>query len=328
MSKNSTKYISVFVPTYNGEDFLAELIEAVLTQQLPTGYKLDFLIIDSGSSDKTLEILDAYKSHLTIEQIPNTEFSHGGTRDKAARMAKGDFLLLLSQDATPMHERWLINMIEPFFISDRVGCVFGRQIPRRNVSATIKREVVTAFGSLGAPESIVFHRPDSLVDGKPINTLNTFFSDANSAARRKLLVGEVPFRQVAYAEDQALAEDMQKAGYLKVYAPQGEVWHSNMYTARQYFKRKFDEFTGLQESLGKTFTPSRRSLLLGWIRPTFMDWKFIYSDADYRLQSKIKWAVLAPAYNIANSAGLYYGAKHINDMSKRSKISLEADKKK
>jgi len=326
MSKTSTsKYISVFIPTFNGERYLAECIEAVLGQELPKGYDLEFLITDSGSKDSTLDIIHAYKDKIKLTTIPNSEFSHGVTRSKAAHVAKGEFVLFLTQDATPAHNRWLINMIEPFFLSNKVGCVFGRQTPRAHAAPTIKREVYGAFGSAGTPDSITINRQLSLVDFKEVSKLNTFFSDANSAAKRSLLIGDVPFRNVHYAEDQALAEDMQNKGYLKAYAPQGEVLHSNDYTATEYRRRKFDEYIGLYKSLGVTFKPSNKNLLLGWIRPTIKDYKFIIKDASYGPKLKIKWLVLSPAYNYGNCAGKYYAAKNYKNDSEITKHSLESE---
>lgn len=318
-----SKFVSVFIPTFNGEKYLRECIDAILAQQLPEGYGLEVLVIDSGSSDGTVKILESFGDKISLSHIPNKEFSHGRTRDKAARMAKGEFILFLSQDATPAHDRWLISMVEPFFISEKVGCVFGAQVPRGDAAATIKHEVSKAFNALGTRDSIVIHRHNSLVDGVATNAPNTFFSDANSAVRRSLLVGEVPFRPVNYAEDQALAEDMQKAGYLKAYAPQGEVHHSNEYTAKQYFHRKFDETIGLQEALGLKLQPSLKNLVFGWIRPTYYDWRFIARDKEYGTKQKLYSYLTVPAYNIACQAGQYYGIKNLRDKAKREKMSLE-----
>lgn len=323
MSNQSHKYITVFIPVFNGEKYLGECIEAILNQELPKDYQLELLIIDSGSKDRSLKIIDAYKNRVTLLQIPNSEFSHGGTRDKAARLAKGEFVLFLSQDATPTDYRWLINMIEPFFLSDKVGCTYGRQIPRPNAAATIKREVSQVFNSQGAPDSIVIRRNRSLVDSRKTNPLNSFFSDVNSASRKDLLIGKVPYRHIHYAEDQALATDMQQAGYVIAYSPLGAVWHSNEYTAREYYRRKFDEFIGLQDSLQTKMLPSFRSLLLGWIRPTLHDWAFIRYDREYSLHSKIVWSIEAPFYNIAEKAGRYKAAKYFSNQSVRNKISLE-----
>lgn len=326
MSKSS-KYISVFIPTYNGEKYLSECLEAILHQELPDGYKLEVLVTDSGSKDSSVEILSKYAGKIHFDQIPNSEFGHGKTRQRAAEKAKGEFMLFLSQDATPSHYRWLINMIEPFFIDEKVGCVFGRQHARPDAVPTIKREVNGVFGAICSDDSVVIHRANSLVDQKETNPVNTFFSDVNSAARRELLVGKIPFRDLPYAEDQALAEDMQKHGYLKAYAPLGSVWHSNEYTSKEFQKRKFDEYIGLQESVNYVLKPSVKSLLLGWIRPTITDMKFIRRDNDYRKRLKLKYALSAPLYNFYAGLGKYQAAKYINDPARRQQISLEASRK-
>ena len=182
-------------------------------------------------------------------------------------------------------------MIEPFFVSDKVGCVFGRQIPRTDAVPTIKREVATVFGQLGAPDSITLHREKSLVDGVKMNTLNTFFSDVNSAIKKEY-VKTIPFRDLKYSEDQALAEDMQNAGFLKAYSVQGSVFHSNEYTIKEFYSRKFDEYIGLQESVKYKISPSLKKLLLGWIRPTLSDWNWIKRDGDYSKKRKIKYGKL------------------------------------
>lgn len=320
------KYITVFIPTYNGEKYIAELIEAVLDQQLPKGYRLELLITDSGSRDKTVEIIKHYRHQLTLREIPNYQYGHGKTRQQAAEDAKGDYILFLSQDATPSHDRWLLNMIEPFFISDKVGCVYGRQIPRPKAIPSIKREVATVFAGLGMPDAITLSRVNSLVDGKEMNALNSFFSDVNSAIRKDL-VKTIPFRNLNYAEDQALARDMQQAGYLKAYAPAGSVWHSNEYTPLEFRMRKFDEYTGLIDSINYQLPASVKSLLLGWIKPSFTDWRFTIRDGDYSVKRKLAYLPLVAAYNINASIGKYQAAKYHTDTVKRQQLSLEATRK-
>lgn len=322
MLKTSNKFISVFIPTYNGEEYIAESIDSILDQKLPNGYDLELIIIDSGSRDKTVDIIRGYGSKINFLEIPNSEFGHGKTRQRAAEIAKGEYILFLSQDATPHNNRWIINMIEPFSISDKVGCVFGRQIPRPFSVPTIKREVATVFGGIGAPDSIIIHRAKSLVDSVQTNELNSFFSDVNSAVRKDL-INIIPFRDVKYAEDQALAEDMQNAGYLKAYTPIGAVWHSNEYTAREYYHRKFDEYLGLQESTKTKLHKSLKSLLFGWIRPTIADWKFIKHDGEYNKRAKIKFAISVPLYNFYMQLGKYNAIKYLDNPEKRSQISLE-----
>jgi rhamnosyltransferase len=327
MSKSSNKYISVFIPTYNGDKYITEILDAILKQQLPDGYKLEILVTDSGSADKTVEIIqNNYSDEVNLDQIPNNEFGHGKTRQRAAERAKGEIVMFLSQDATPTSSLWLINMLEPFFVSPLVSCTFGRQIPRPTAPVTIKREVATVFGSLGSPDAITLHRHRSLVNGSKMNEINTFFSDVNSAVRRKQLL-RVPFRDVKYAEDQALAEDMQNAGLLKAYSVAGSVWHSNEYTIGEYRKRKFDEFVGLQNSVNYVIKAPLKTLLLGWLRPTLADWKFMRYDSEYSRKRKLLNLFLSPCYNIANVAGRYDAYKYGDNPSKHHRYSLETSRK-
>jgi rhamnosyltransferase len=60
----------------------------------------------------------------------------------------------------------------------------------------------------------------------------------------------VPFRDVAYAEDRALAVDMLRAGYAKAYVPGAPVLHSHDYPPFAYLRRCFDEWQGLHEVYG------------------------------------------------------------------------------
>ncbi len=325
-SKEQT-IVSVFIPVYNGEKYLRESIEMILRQELPAGWTLELLITDSGSKDSGVSIVESFDDpRIVFDTIPNTEFGHGKTRDRAARRAHGKYIVFITQDATPATSRWLINMIEPFYLSDQVGCVFGRQIPRPYSVPTIKREVASVFGGLGASDAITIHRDKSLIDGVVTNPLNTFFSDANSAVRCDLLVGEVPFRDLPYAEDQALAEDMQKMGYLKAYSALGAVLHSNEYSPSEYYHRKFDEYTALK-SLGIADTSSLKSLLMGWIRPTIADYKFIRVDSEYNRRAKIKFLLISPAYNFCLQLGKYQALKYFGNASKAKKLSLESREK-
>lgn len=320
------KYISVFIPTFNGDKYIGSLIDSLLVQDLPKGYDLEIVIIDSGSSDSTVDIIKKYGDKINLTQIANTDYGHGKTRQQGVEIAKGEYILILSQDATPAHERWVKNMIEPFFISDKVGCVFGRQIPRPDAVPTIKREILSVFGQFGPPDSITLSREHSLVDGASMNSLNTFFSDVNSAIRKDLN-SIVPFRDVAYAEDQALAEDMQNAGFLKAYSVQGTVVHSNEYSVKEYYSRKFDEFIGLQESVNYKLVPSRKSLYLGWVRPTIDDLKFIRRDGEYSKKRKVRYALLSIGYNYMAGKGRYDAARFYKNKTKREQISLEAQRR-
>lgn len=316
------KCITVFIPVYNGDPNLEECIRAVLSQEIPAGYDLEFMITDTGSKDKSVEIIKSFGDKVIFDEIPNSEFGHGKTRQRAVERAHGEYILFLSQDATPASTRWLIDMIEPFKISDSVGCVFGRQIPRAFAAPTLKREVADVFYSFGPTNAVVVHNKRSLVDNALFDNFNYFMSDVNSAIRKDLNK-EIPFRDVAYAEDQALAEDMMTAGYLKAYSARGAVYHTNEYTYSEYYHRKFDEYLGLQNSTNHTVTMGLKEYTLGWVRPTIRDWKFTLHDGEYNKRAKIKFFVYSVFYNINEKRAKWDAIRYKNDHEQTAKRSLE-----
>lgn len=50
--------ISIILPVYNGEDFIEECIESILFQSFPD---FELIIIDDGSIDNTLFLIEKYK---------------------------------------------------------------------------------------------------------------------------------------------------------------------------------------------------------------------------------------------------------------------------
>lgn len=315
--------VTVAILTYNGAEFLDSLLHAALNQK--TKYSYEILVIDSGSSDATLEIV-AKHPKVRLHQIPNTEFGHGRTRNLAMQLSESEFVAFLTQDAVPSHDQWLEYLIEPFSISDKIGCVLGKQIPRPTCFATLKREVRVVFDSFGPDGCIGLHRKTDLTDSLGITM--TFLSDVNSAMRRSIVGGEVPFRDVSYAEDQAMGIDMLNAGYYKAYAPLGSVYHSHDYPLGKYFKRKFDESVGLRKSTGYVPQASVKELTLGTLKATIKDYQFIANDRDYSWKRKLHAYALAPCYNFANRWAMRRAASSKLTAEDEAKMSLEANARK
>jgi rhamnosyltransferase len=322
ISRTMKDAVTVAIPTFNGEEFLDELIKRVFSQH--TKREVEVLVIDSGSTDATLEIIEKYPK-VRLHQIPNTEFGHGKTRNLAVDMAKGEYILFLTQDAVPASPYWLESMVEPFELSDKVGCVVGKQIPHANAPATIKREVSIVFKGLGPDDSISLQRKNDIT--AELNLVNTFMSDTNSAVRKDLH-SKIPFRDVNYAEDQGLGIDMLDAGYYKAYAPLGAVDHSHDYGAREYFKRKFDEYVGLRKTTGYVATAGYKELCWGSAKATMQDWIFILRDKQYSFAQKIKNLIKSPFYNIGLRLAIRSAHNRKVSNKMQEKFSLESQTRK
>lgn len=316
---------TVIIPAYNGRDYLRSLLVAVFNQKLAE--KFEVLIIDSGSTDGTLNIIKDFPK-VRLHRIPNSEFGHGKTRNLAAEMAKGEFLVYLSQDAVPSHNRWLEFMLEPFMLSNKVFCVFGKQIPRAHCDAVTKREVSGVFNSLGPDHSIMINRKFSLFSGQYTDEYLTFFSDVNSAVRKDYILKKIPYRDVTYSEDQLLGQDVLEQGYLKAYAPKGSVYHSNEYSLRNYYRRKFDEYLGMYDSLGVLPGGGRLAHIKRWLYDSLRDIPFIIKDNDYSPNEKLRYLATSWLRNYYRQRASLMVMDEQARETGRSRLSLEAQAKK
>lgn len=61
-------FVSVILPVYNGQAFIADAIESILNQNFPT---LELIVIDDGSTDRTAAIVSRYQTRLRYLYQPN-----------------------------------------------------------------------------------------------------------------------------------------------------------------------------------------------------------------------------------------------------------------
>ena len=240
--------VTVAIPVLNGARYLEEVLGAVRSQALPDGVELEILVVDSSSSDGSLSIAERFGAR--IHQIPKGEFSHGGTRNLAMKIANGDHVAFITQDATPADDRWLASLLAGFQKGDDVALVFGPHIPRPDASHMIKSEMERHFALW--PDGDVQRLDRSaqgLLDYRAYPGKISFFSDVNGCVARWAWE-QIPYREVPYAEDQLIGREMIEAGFAKVYTADAAVFHSHDYPPAQFLRRYFDEFRAMREVLG------------------------------------------------------------------------------
>lgn len=319
---------TVFIPTYNGEKYLADIFDAIFAQK--TDFTFDVLVIDSGSKDGTLAIVRGYieKHHnLTLHQIPNSEYGHGKTRNLAAQMAQGDIVVYLSHDAIPAHDRWLYEMVRPFEINQDIVGVMGKQIPRPWCIPMLKSEIKGVFSNFGPDFGTVLFYKDTFVQDQGTYDAISFYSDANSAAKREYITGKLPYKDVSYAEDQLFGRDVIDAGHYKAYAPRGSVVHSNDLTLKEYKHRMFDETLGLRKIGLPVAVPSKKLILKMVVRGILRDTRNILRDHEYSTKRKVYWLAINPLFHIEKWRGVRAAA--LADLHDKAVLdySLEAKRK-
>ena len=89
--------ISIITATYNSETTIADTINSVLSQDYSD---IEYLVIDGGSSDATLDIVKANASRFGGRLRWISENDHGiyDAMNKGIRMATGDIVGILNSD--------------------------------------------------------------------------------------------------------------------------------------------------------------------------------------------------------------------------------------
>ena len=88
--------ISVVTPVYNGEKYIEACIQSVISQAFP---ELEHIIIDGGSTDRTVEIVRRYADQYPhIRWISEKDRGQSHAMNKGIAMARGDILGILNVD--------------------------------------------------------------------------------------------------------------------------------------------------------------------------------------------------------------------------------------
>ena len=243
--------MSILIPTKNGARDLAACLTAVCSQKGIGAFEI--IIIDSCSTDGTLEIVRRYP--LRLEQIPPDAFHHARTRNYAASLASGEFLVFLSQDAVPASETWLATLMKGFQ-DPSVGAVYGRQLPRAESGLERRSTFAAMYGA-----TRIVKRP---IDGASLGHKYYHFSNANSAIRRKVWEATRFPEDLKVFEDVGIAKRILDSGWSIVYEPEAAVFHSHDFPLDLLFKRYFD-IGVVYQRLGIWNNRSRASLWRdGW----------------------------------------------------------------
>ncbi|EPD59552.1 glycosyltransferase family 2 protein [Faecalimonas umbilicata] len=88
--------VSVIVPIYNAEEYLAQCIESVLAQTLK---EIELILIDDGSTDESLKICNAYsETDNRIQVFSNRNVGQGLERNFGVKKATGEYISFLDSD--------------------------------------------------------------------------------------------------------------------------------------------------------------------------------------------------------------------------------------
>ncbi len=281
--------VSIIILTKNAGEQFSDTLNAIYSQKHK--YSVDVIIIDSGSTDETLQIAKKFKTK--IYEIDPKEFGHGKTRNYGATLAKGTYLIYLTQDALPQGTKWLEKLLKPFSVEQVVG-VYARQVPKPDASPLEQFFLLQRY-----PDKA--HQKQFQKILGPLKLEDIFFSDVCSAIRKKILL-QYPFdEELIISEDQQWAKDVLLEGYSLAYQPEAIVVHSHNYDLKTVFRRFFDS--------GVSFEQMKKK---GDFQPTFTKNGVNELKTQVHYMRKNGFTALIPyalIYNCVKFLGLRFGMK-------------------
>ena len=271
--------VSVILRVKNEGQTLESVLQALLAQDYPS--TIEPVIVDSGSTDNTLDI--AHKYQCKVINLKSEEFTFGKALNMGYREAGGEIFVNLSGHSIPLDTHFLKKLIEPYK-DPLVMATFGRHVPLTEACPSEARDLESWY-------------PDQWLD------VPERFSNGN-ASLRKSAWEKIPFdEQVTGSEDIIWAKQIIASGYKIVYVPEAGVYHSHQSSLKYAFERRFRE----TKALVKDGQPYVMSFM------HFMKWTLSQTKADLAFAKQkhygARWYFHIPLYRFFQGYGIYTGAR-------------------
>ncbi len=277
---------SIIVLTKNAGEGWESLLQRLFSQKSNSEYEV--IVIDSGSTDATVEIARRYPVRLVT--IPPEECHHGRTRNLGAGLARGEILVYITQDALPLRDDWLQRLLDNF-ADPSVAMVCGRQIPWQHTKPPEKFFYLYNFPDFKI--RITAHDPDYYHD-------NLFISDVNSALRKDIWQQFRFSDKIIVAEDKELAARLLAAGWTIIYEAAAPVYHAHELSLKEAFDRFF--LYGIALAQGSGGLPRSRNWLAHRLVHVIQEMKFVLSQNRWWY-----WLPYSIAYELSKLLGIACG---------------------
>lgn len=169
--------VSIITPSYNQGHYLEETIFSILGQDYPN---IEYIIVDGGSSDESVEIISKHQDHLAW-WVSEKDKGHADALNKGFAHASGEILAWLNSDDTYLPGA-VSEAVEFLMSHPEVGMVYGdanlidgegKVIGRFATRQTDYRRMLRGFVHI--PQATTFFRADLWHRVGPLD-LSLFFA--------------------------------------------------------------------------------------------------------------------------------------------------------
>jgi len=199
--------VSVLIRCKNEEQDIGACLQSVFSQKHPS---LEVVVVDSGSTDKTLEIIKNFP--VRLYQIPPEHFTFGYSLNYGIEKCRGEYVAVLSAHALPASDTWLIDIVRPLEKRTCIAATVGTELPKPNCNIYDKHFLIEHYRNapLKIPATALMH-----------------FGNANSCIRKSV------WKRICFDEALSGAEDwdwqvkVEKLGFHFELAKDAASYHSH-----------------------------------------------------------------------------------------------------
>lgn len=215
----STPSLSVLIPAFNAERYLAEAIESVLAQ-VPADAEV--VVVDDGSTDRTAEVADRFAPSVRVVRMP-----HGGiTVAINAGMAEARAPIVASVDAD---DRWLPGKMEKqlgaLAADSALDAVFG--FVRQFASPDLSAADAARFAFSGEPmpglirgamviRRAAFDRVGPMDAGLTVGEFISWYARAVDAGLKMKMLPDLVYERRIHGANTVIRERDAQSDYLRI----------------------------------------------------------------------------------------------------------------
>ncbi|NNC37511.1 MAG: glycosyltransferase [Hyphomonadaceae bacterium] len=275
----------------NEDKWFESSLQALHEQNLGS-MTMEVVLVDSGSTDRTLEIAAKYNCRIT--HIKKSDFSFGRSLNQGCDFARGNYLVFISAHCIPANQDWLLNLIRPL-IEHKASYSYGRQLGH-DVSQFSEKQI---FAKYFPGES---HIPQE----------GFFINNANSAIIADVWKEYRFDESVTGLEDMVLGKQLVNSGHKIAYVADAPIIHVHEESYEQTIIRYYREALTLRD-------------ILPDIHMNFADFVRYYLASvwlDFRAAGKEKtrinkWGIVR--FRFAQFWGNYKGHNEVKKLSRKQK---------
>lgn len=180
--------VSICIPTYNGEKYLKECLDSVLSQSYSN---IEIIVVDDCSKDATCDIIDEYSLKDNRISLYHNEFNLGlvGNWNKCLELAQGEWIKFVFQDdliAAACIEKQINAAKGHSFVVCNRHFIFDDFVPEKIKS--YYRETLLTLKKLITTDQEVFLSPQEISNYSAVNISLNFIGEPTAVMFKKDMI--------------------------------------------------------------------------------------------------------------------------------------------